>query len=176
MTIISFLIGLAALPALFMNWHWAALGCIIINRIGDGLDGTLARMGTPTDAGGFLDIVLDFVFYSSVVLGFALSDPASNGLAASVLLFTFVGTGSSFLAFAIMAEKRGVENLVYPQKGIYYLGGLAEGTETFLFFILSCLFPIHFSMFAYCFAIICIVTMVMRIFGGYFILREGRID
>ena len=131
----------------------------------------LARMTATSDAGGFLDIVLDFIFYSAVVLGFALANPVTNGLAASVLLFTFVGTGSSFLAFGIMAERRGIYNIVYPHKGFYYLGGLAEGTETLLCLVLFCLFPAHFPLLAYCFASICLVTTLTRVVGGYFMLR-----
>lgn len=170
-SIAGFCIGLGVIPALTYQLYWLALLCIALNRIGDGLDGALARLTAPSDAGGYLDIVLDFIFYSSVVLGFALADPLANGLAASVLLFTFVGTGSSFLAFAIMAERRGIENIVYPSKGIYYLGGLAEGTETLLCFILCCLLPQHFALFAYSFALICLVTIITRLVYGYLQLR-----
>jgi len=167
----AFCIGLGVIPALFLEIYWLALVCIVLNRIGDGLDGTLARMTAVSDAGGYLDIVLDFIFYSSVVFGFALADPEANGLAASALLLTFVGTGSSFLAFAIMAERRGIQNIVYPSKGIYYLGGLAEGTETVVFFILCCFFPTYFPMFAYGFAAICLVTILTRVVYGYLQLR-----
>ncbi len=170
-TVCAFAIGLGALPALYLHLYRLALVLILLNRIGDGLDGALARKTHTSDAGGFLDIVLDFIFYSSVVLGFALAAPQDNGLAASVLLFTFVGAGSSFLAFAIMAERRGFENIVFPHKKIYYLGGLAEGTETFLFLVLFCMFPGHFSILAYVFAAVCLLTMVSRVAGGYLALR-----
>lgn len=170
-SIAGFCIGLGVIPALSFQMYWLALVCITLNRIGDGLDGALARLTAPSDAGGYLDIVLDFIFYSSVVLGFALADPVANALAASVLLFSFVGTGSSFLAFAIMAERRGIENIVYPSKGIYYLGGLAEGTETLLCFVLCCLFPHYFSLFAYSFTAICLITIVTRLVYGYIQLR-----
>jgi phosphatidylglycerophosphate synthase len=167
----AFVIGMLAMPALYLHLYWLALLCIVLNRVGDGLDGALARMNRATDGGGFLDIVLDFIFYASVVLGFALANPSINGLAAAVLLFSFVGTGSSFLAFAVMAERRGMTNIKYPQKGIYYLTGLAEGTETIIFFVLFCFFPCHFPLLATVFAAICLITMVMRIIGGYLALR-----
>jgi phosphatidylglycerophosphate synthase len=170
-SITSFCIGIGALPALYLQMYGLALVCILANRIGDGLDGALARMTKTSDAGGFLDIVLDFIFYSAVVLGFALANPEANGLAASALLFTFVGTGSSFLAFGIMAERHGIVDIIYPHKGIYYLGGLAEGTETLVCFVLFCLFPAHFPLLAYCFAAVCLVTMLTRVIGGYLILR-----
>lgn len=51
-----------------------------------------------TDAGGFLDISLDFLFYALVPFGFILADPTHNALAGGWLLFAFIGTGSSFLA------------------------------------------------------------------------------
>jgi phosphatidylglycerophosphate synthase len=173
-TFASFCIGIGVLPALYMQMYWLALVCIVLNRLGDGLDGALARMTQASDAGGFLDIVLDFIFYSLVVLGFAVASPEANGLAAAFLLFSFVGTGSSFLAFAIMAEKRGIRNIVYPHKRIYYLTGLAEGTETFLCFILFCIFPAFFPLLASIFAFICLLTTLTRVIGGYLVLRASR--
>ncbi len=170
-SLIAFGIGMGALPALALHLYWLGLLCIALNRIGDGLDGALARVTRATDAGGFLDIVLDFIFYSTVVFGFAAAEPQQNGLAASLLLVTFVGTGSSFLAFAVMAERRGIANIVHPQKGIYYLTGLAEGTETMIFFVLCCLFPGHFPVLATVFAVICLVTTLTRVIGGYLALR-----
>lgn len=170
-SLVAFFIGMGALPALSLCLYWPALLCIVLNRIGDGLDGALARMTKTTDAGRFLDIVLDFIFYSSVALGFAVAEPAANGLAAVFLLFSFVGTGSSFLAFAIMAERRGMERIVYPHKGIYYLTGLAEGTETVVFFVLFCIFPSHFPLLALIFGTICLLTTMTRVIGGYLALR-----
>jgi len=170
-TIASFFIGLGVLPALYFHCYGWALFCIVVNRIGDGIDGALARMTQVSDGGGFLDIVLDFIFYASVVLGFALADPEQNGLAAVLLLFSFVGTGSSFLAFAIMAEKRGLENIVYVHKGIYYLEGLTEATETITCFVLFCLFPMFFPVIATVFAVLCLVTTTTRVVGGYYSLK-----
>lgn len=175
-TISGFVIGLFCLPALAMNWYGVALVCICLNRLADGLDGELARITCPTDRGGFLDIVLDFIFYSSVVFGFALAEPDKNSLAAAALLFSFTGTGASFLTFAIMAERRGIEKIVYPHKGIYYLGGLTEGTETVLFFVIFCLFPDYFVQLAYIFAFICLLTVLTRVTGGYITLSRDYHD
>jgi phosphatidylglycerophosphate synthase len=58
-------------------------------------DGALARRRGLTDAGGFLDISLDFLFYALVPFGFILADPRTT-LAGGWLLFAFIGTGSSF--------------------------------------------------------------------------------
>ena len=99
-----------------------------------------------------------------------LSDPA-NALAAATLLFAFMGTGSSFLAFAIMAGKRGIESPVYHHKSLYYLGGLTEGSETIALFVLMCLWPAAFVPLAYGFALLCAITTLTRIWSGYHTLR-----
>ncbi len=171
-SITGFCIGMLAIPCLSQQWYNAALVCILLNRILDGIDGALARLTKATDAGGFLDICLDFVFYSGVVFGFALADPINNALAGSALIFAFIGTGCTFLAFAIMAEKRNIKNIAYPNKGFFYMAGITEGTETIAFFVLFCLFPLHFSLLAWCFAILCYLTTIIRIISGYGTLKS----
>ncbi|RBP83378.1 CDP-alcohol phosphatidyltransferase family protein [Marinomonas rhizomae] len=166
-TLLGFVVGMMALPALYFGNTSFALGCVIINRVMDGLDGAVARVQGPTDLGGYLDITLDFIFYSAVIFGFALMNPLDNALAASFLIFSFMGTGSSFLAFAIMAEKRKIERLEYGRKSLYFLGGLAEGTETIVFLVLICLLPDYFAVMAYSFGVICWITTVTRIYAGY---------
>jgi phosphatidylglycerophosphate synthase len=163
----GFTVGMLALPCLLLNWYGLALVCILLNRAADGLDGHVARLAKPTDAGAYLDITLDFIFYSAVVFGFALADPGQNSLAAAALIFSFIGTGSSFLAFGIMAERRSISNFRYPNKGFYYLDGLAEGFETIVFFVLCCLFPQKFVAFAWIFAGLCYLTTIIRVVSGY---------
>lgn len=166
-TLIGFVVGMMVLPALYLGNTSLALLCIIINRVMDGLDGAVARVQGPTDLGGYLDITLDFIFYSAVIFGFALMNPIENALAASFLIFSFMGTGSSFLAFAIMAEKRKIERLEYGRKSLYFLGGLTEGTETIIFLLLICLLPSYFAILAYVFGSLCWITTVTRIYAGY---------
>lgn len=145
----------------------AAIVPLLLNRLLDGLDGAVARFSTPTDRGAFLDITLDFLFYAGVPLAFAFCDPARNALAAAVLLASFIGTGVSFLAYAIMAEKRGEKSTEYPSKSFYYLGGLTEGFETVLCFVLMCLWPQHFAVLAYVYAAMCCVTTLTRLVAGW---------
>jgi phosphatidylglycerophosphate synthase len=173
-TVWGFVVGMFAIPALAMHWYVTGLICILLNRLADGIDGALARMGSATDAGGFLDIVLDFIFYSGVIFGFALAEPQNNSLPAAALIFSFIGTGSSFLAYAIMAEKRRLLNITYPHKGFYYLGGLAEATETIIFFVVICLWPASFPTLAWCFAVVCLLTTLTRVWGGYRTLSEDE--
>jgi phosphatidylglycerophosphate synthase len=114
LTLFGFAIGVLALPFLALGWYPAALAAIVLNRLLDGLDGALARRRGLTDAGGFLDISLDFLFYALVPFGFILADPAHNALAGGWLLFAFIGTGSSFLAFAALAAKHQIDNPATP--------------------------------------------------------------
>ncbi|SHF01930.1 Phosphatidylglycerophosphate synthase [Modicisalibacter ilicicola DSM 19980] len=171
-TLGGFAVGMLALPLLAIEAYGLALIAILLNRLADGLDGALARhLQTSSDAGGFLDIGLDFVFYAAVVLGFALADPAANALAATLLLFAFVGTGSSFLAFAIMAAKHGLTRPSFTRKAFFYLDGLTEGTETILAFVAFCLWPERFASLALLFAAACLVTTTTRLWGGYRTLK-----
>ncbi|WP_394178654.1 CDP-alcohol phosphatidyltransferase family protein [Marinomonas posidonica] len=170
-TFFGFFVGMMSLPALYYQAYGLALLCIVINRLMDGLDGAVARVQGPTDLGGYLDITLDFIFYSGVVFGFVLANPEANAVAAAFLIFAFMGTGSSFLAFAIMAEKRNIERLEYGHKSLYFLGGLAEGAETIGFLVLICLLPSYFVELAYVFGLVCWVTTVTRVYAAYQTLK-----
>ncbi|OCX65822.1 hypothetical protein BFP70_06685 [Thioclava sp. SK-1] len=166
-TVVGFVIGLLALPALAAGLYGLAFAAIVANRLADGLDGAVARLTQPTDRGAFLDIALDFMFYALVPLGFALVDPAQNALAAAVLMASFIGTGSSFLAFSVIAQRRGLHADAYPTKGIYYLGGLTEGAETIAFLLACCVWPSGFAILAYIFAAGCAVTTLTRWHMGW---------
>jgi phosphatidylglycerophosphate synthase len=166
-TILAFLIGISSLPLLSFGFHRSALVAILMNRILDGVDGALARLTVTTDRGAFLDITLDFLVYGGVPLGFAISDPLRNALPAAALLFAFIGTGSCFLAYSLIAERRGMKTPHFRNKGIVYLAGLAEGFETVVFFVAACLWPQHFAFIAYVFAAMCLLTVITRLMTGW---------
>ncbi|MCF6630412.1 CDP-alcohol phosphatidyltransferase family protein, partial [Raoultella ornithinolytica] len=88
------------------------------------------------------------------------------------LLFSFIGTGSSFLAFAALAAKHQIANPGYAHKSFYYLGGLTEGSETILLFVLCCLFPAYFAWLAWLFGALCWLTTATRIYSGYLALKQ----
>ena len=167
LTIAGFVIGLFAAVLIAESAYLTGATALFVSRLCDALDGAVARQTRVTDAGGFLDIALDFLFYASIPLAFAWSDPARNALPAAVLLAAFVGTGSSFLAFAVIAAKRGLTSLDYPDKSIYFLGGLTEATETLACFAAMCFWPEFFIELAYGFAALCAVTTATRIWWGW---------
>jgi phosphatidylglycerophosphate synthase len=169
---LGFACGLAAMAAVMAEAYGVGLVLFAANRLADGLDGAVARRTRLTDLGGFLDITLDFIVYAGMAFAFAVADPAANALAAAFLLFAFMGTGSSFLAFAVMAAKRGITTDLRGRKSLYYLGGLAEGTETILFLALACLLPDQFAALALVFGLACWVTTAARVTAGLQLLRE----
>ena len=173
LTFTGLAVGWAAAAAIVLQAFWLGAALILASRLLDGLDGAVARATAPTDRGGFLDISLDFLFYPAIPLAFAVAEPAANALAAAVLLAAFVGTGTSFLAFATIAAKRGLTSVDYPDKSFYFLGGLTEATETLAFFVAMCLWPQHFATLALLFAAMCAVTIATRIHWGWQAFRPN---
>jgi phosphatidylglycerophosphate synthase len=163
----GFALGMIAATLIAHGEIMSAIVPLLLNRLLDGLDGAVARFSEPTDRGAFLDITLDFLFYAAVPLAFAFCNPGRNALAAAVLLASFIGTGVSFLAYAIMAEKRGEKSTDYPSKSFYYLGGLTEGFETVSCFVAMCIWPQHFAVIAYVYAAMCCVTTLTRLVAGW---------
>ena len=172
-TWVGFGVGLGGAVAIALQRPLLGLALILASRLADGLDGAVARQTRPTDRGAFLDITLDFLFYASIPLAFALADPTAHALAAAVLLAAFIGSGSSFLAFAVLAERRGLTSLAYPQKGLYYLGGLTEAGETLACFTAMCLWPTAFVPLALGFAALCGLTLLARLHAGWRLLGDA---
>ena len=160
-TLAGVAVGIGAGAAAAQGAFTVALLLILTNRLLDGLDGAVARATRLSDFGGYLDIVGDFVFYAAVPLGFALAASA-NQLAAAVLLASFILTGISFLAFATMAAKRGLDTQAHGRKSFFYNTGLAEGTETILVFVAMALLPQHFAAIAYGYGALCLLTVLQR--------------
>ena len=99
MTILGFILGFFMCILIFFQFYFAALALLLLNRFCDGLDGTMARLTTPTPLGGYLDIVSDFTIYSGFVLAFGFSNSSYTTLS-MILLFLYIGTGTTFLAKA----------------------------------------------------------------------------
>lgn len=160
-TLLGMVIGIGGAVSIYFGQYGLALALILVGRIFDGLDGAVARASQTSDFGGYLDIVCDFAFYVSVPLAFGLSNALYLPLAA-VLIAAFTLTGISFLAYAVLAEKRGETTEAHGKKSFFYSTGLAEGTETIICFIVMCLFPAHFNWIAGIFAAMCAVTVLQR--------------
>lgn len=159
-TLTGFMIGCIASPLIISQHYAYALPFILINRILDGFDGLIAkRTQKITPLGGYLDITLDFIFYALIVMSFGLSTP-ENAIPALILLFSFMGCGTCFLAHGLT-----IKELQHPAKTYKlfdYVTGFAEGGEVIFFFCLFCLFPEKFSLFALIFSALCLMTIIFR--------------
>ena len=155
--------GICAGGLIWAGWPGGALAALLASRIADGLDGSVARIRGKTDFGGVWDIACDFTFYAAIPLGFVLTDPSAHGAAGAVLLASFYINAATFLGFAILAEKRGMETRARGEKSLYFTAGLMEGSETIAFFLLMCLFPGSFPTLALVFAALCLITAGARL-------------
>lgn len=158
-------LGLGLLAALLvaLGWTMIALFPLLLSRLCDGLDGAVARATQKTDFGGYLDIAADFFFYGMIPMAFVFNDPAINGAAGAFLLTSFFVNGTSFLGFAILAEKKDMETDAQGVKSLYYSAGLLEGTETILFLVAICIWPAFFPIMAWIFGTLCFFTALMRV-------------
>lgn len=170
-TLAGFVVGMAAVPALALEYFGLALVLVLANRFFDGLDGAVARQHGVTDLGGYLDIVLDFIFYSAIVFGFVLVDP-ENALWGAFLIFAFIGTGTTFLTYSVFAAKHDLSTAARGKKSIYYLGGLTEGFETIVALSLMCVFPSWFWLIALVFGSMCWITTATRIAWAWQTLKD----
>jgi phosphatidylglycerophosphate synthase len=161
-TISGFLLGLVSCYAVAHGLFAAALVFLLLNRLADGLDGAVARQTAATDLGAYLDIVSDFLLWALLPLAFLFYD-MQNAFAAAILLSSFAMSMTVFLAFAIQAEKRGETSQAQGKKGMYYLAGLAEGTETIAFFAITMLYPALFAPAALLFAAFVYLSVMGRL-------------
>lgn len=162
-TLVGLGIGLVSAMLVALGFSGALVAALVLaSRLADGLDGAVARARGKSDFGGYLDIVCDFTFYGAIPLAFVLADPGANGAAGAFLLAAFYVNGATFLGYAILAEKRGMETRSRGEKSLYFTAGLLEGTETILFFLVIVLLPDLFVPAAWVFGALCLVTASAR--------------
>ncbi len=170
-TVVGFSIGTVGCTAIILHWYLVGLGCLLLNRIFDGLDGSYARTHQQqSDWGGFLDIVLDFIWYAAFAASFAVGE-LSNTLVDSVtviaivyMVVSFVGTGTTFLAFSIIAAQNKIDVVGSEDKSIAYItNGPTEGFETILVLGAMCLFPKYIVWLTLGYGSLCWLTTIMRI-------------
>ena len=161
-TLFGFILGIFSFIFLSLGMIYTALLFFILNRVFDGVDGTLARLTKATDLGGFYDIISDFFIYALLPLGFILFDK-NNFLSMSFLLTSFIGTCSTFLTTAWIFEKKKIQIEKLSKKSFYYSEGLIEGTETIFLFILMFIFYEVASFIAWIFGVLCFITALIRV-------------
>ena len=167
-SLIGFAIGLLAINFLALNLYFYALLCVLLNRMFDSVDGAIARKSKVTEFGVFLDATLDYVFYTGVIFGFALANPQQNAVAAAFLLFAFAASACAMLAYAMIAYKNKAFARISLDKSPFYLGGFAQGFETFLALVIMCLIPSWFMQIALILGVLCLVKALSIMVTAYY--------
>jgi len=160
LTATGFAAGVGACVAAALALWPLALVLWLANRALDGLDGPLARLRGASDRGGFLDIAADFTVYGAFVLGVAIAEPDAR-LACVALLVAYYVSGTAFLAWSSLAERRALA--ARDERSLQFVGGLAEGTETIVAYVLFCLLPGSAETIAWAFAALVAITALQRV-------------
>ena len=172
LTVVGFAIGLLCFGAILLEQFTAALILLFLNRLMDGLDGAVARyQDDASDLGAYLDIVSDSLIWAILPLGFLFGTYADK-VAVAVLLSSFAMSMTVFLAFAVMAEKRALSTQAQGKKNFFYLAGLAEGSETIIFFAACMIWPSSFTFLAYGFATLVYLSVTGRIITSWQALSD----
>ena len=161
-TFIGFLFGICCFYSIAKGMFINACIFLFLNRLCDALDGALARLVGETDLGAFYDIVLDFLFYSFFPLSFIILD-LENSYSICFLLLSFVATQTSFLASAWIIEKNKLSISDGQKKSFFYSGGITEGFETIVCFIMMLFLNEFVNYIAYIFGILCWITFITRV-------------
>lgn len=166
-SISGFIIGMLAVNFLAMNMYFWALVCILCNRLGDALDGAIAKVKGQTDFGVFVDACLDYIFYAAVIFGFALAQPG-NAEAAAFLLFGFCSSACAMLAYAVIAFQKKKETEAVFEESPFYLGGWAQGAETLAALVILCLVPQWFVPVALILGCWCLIKALLVVSSAYY--------
>lgn len=144
LTLFAFSVGGAAALAIWQGYYLLGLVLWLLNRVLDGLDGTLARItDQQSDFGGYLDIMLDTVMYAIIptALAFSVDTPHAYQVLILLLISFYVNSASWMYIAALLEKRRAGATASGELTTITMPSGLIEGTETIAFFVLFILFP-----------------------------------
>lgn len=164
-SVLALAAGLAAAALAADRRYGAALGCWLLNRTLDGLDGAVARAhGRQSDLGGYIDILADFIVYAAIPIALAVADPRPEvRLWALLLVGAFYLNAASWLYPAALLERKAQGAAVrHEQTSITMPSGLIAGTETIVFYALFLLFPARIELLFGVMAALVLVTVGQR--------------
>ena len=175
-TLIGLFFAILTFPALLFKTYWLALILILLNRLMDGIDGFIARSeekdirSIKRQFGGFFDIFSDFVLYSGFVLFFALGYGVEGYFAGLFLLFAYILNAVCFFGYALFTTSTGGQ-ITDVKKSFAFLEGIAEGTETIIYMVTCCIVPFLFPALTFIFALMCLVSAILRFYNIYKIYK-----
>lgn len=170
-TLFAFSLGIYSVILILKGQLISALVFWLLNRLFDGIDGTIARVtDKQTDFGGYLDLILDFIIYAAVPISLYYyqltaensSDPTALSISLACLLASFYVNTASWMVPAALIEKRGRPS--NTTTSIEMPSGIIEGTETILFYSLFLLFPSFLLELFWIMTILTWITILHKLF------------
>ena len=163
-TLLALAVGLVGLLLLTQQAYGWGLACWLLNRILDGLDGSVARLHRrQSDLGGYGDILADFVVYAGVPIALVVGEPSWGGyLSLAFLLASFYLNSASWLYLAAILEKRPYRDKT-ELTTITMPAGLIGGAETVIFYSLFILWPAYLVFLYALMAGLVLVTIGQRL-------------
>ena len=163
-------LGMGVASAIALAGQAYGLGFILwfLNRLFDGLDGTLARsQGQKSDFGGYLDILIDFIVYALIPIGLVLGQPSEAAwLSLAMMLGVFYVNAASWMYLAAILEKR-QRSQTGQMTSVTMPAGLIGGTETIILYTFFMLFPSFFISLFYLMTFLVVITIAQRIHWAY---------
>lgn len=160
-TVGTFVVAAAAATFIALDWRWVGLALWLVSRIGDGLDGVLARhIGHPTAFGGYLDITLDMAAYAAMVIGFASAHPELT-LPWLAVLAGYVVVITTTLGLSDAARASGLP-MTGTDRTFQFTPALTEAGETTVMYLLWVVFPAQLHWLVWLWIIALGVTCIQR--------------
>jgi phosphatidylglycerophosphate synthase len=160
-TVAAFALALLGAGLIATGRPYAGLAVWLVSRLGDGLDGAVARESRASSPfGGYLDITLDMAAYAAMVLAFAVVHPASTyGWLAVLAGYVVVITTTLALSDSARAAQITVSQ---TNRTFQFSAGLTEAGETSLMYTLWVLFPQHVDWLVWVWVIALGITCLQR--------------
>ncbi len=136
--------GLGAAVAAGVGAPAVAVSLWLVNRLLDGLDGTIARLGgRQSERGAYADMLLDVVVYAAIPLGIAAGqDTRAAWIASAALLAAFYVNAISWSYLSALLERRGAGASARGEMtAITMPSGLVEGAETVVLLAIALAVP-----------------------------------
>lgn len=168
-TWLACVVGVACAAAAADDRMGLALGLWLVNRVLDGLDGTLARVhGRESAFGAYLDIVLDFVVYAAIPVALVARQPTPTLATAGVLLLAaFYVNGASWMYLAAVLEQRREGAASRGEAtAVTMAPGVVGGAETIAFYIAFFLWPSQQARLFQAMTMLVLVNVVLRLLWG----------
>ena len=169
-TLATFVLAIGAAVSIANGYTHAGLALWIVSRLGDGLDGAIARVaGLKTPFGGYLDITLDMAGYSAMVLGFAALHPAL-GLAWAAVLAGYVIAITTTLALSGAADAM-ARQVGRGDRTFQFTPGVTEAGETNVMYALWVMLPQYIEVLVWIWVAALAATGLQRSYLAWRALR-----